>query len=212
MKTLVFGMLAGALIALVLAGCSNGPSLKQGDCAVIGSDGSIHQVSCQHPPQPQIYYVAQVSTSSCTVTADNEVTQNGETLCLRQIYRGSNTSNISAPPPSTAPTQSPLPVGAKYLGPITQKEMSAWDCFAVGRDLILRQHNAYGWVCGQQGTTQDDLSLNMDQVCNSLFGTPAAPLSDGPAHHVYAPDVVAHFRNYSDPNSWGCYGKPTPAP
>jgi hypothetical protein len=95
-KRLVVGLVAGALTALVLAGCSNGPSLQQGDCAVIGSDGSIHQVSCQHPPQPQIYYVAQVTTGSCTVTADNEVTQNGETLCLRQIYRGSNTSNISA--------------------------------------------------------------------------------------------------------------------
>ena len=150
MKTLVVGLVAGALTALAMAGCSNAPSLKQGDCAVIGSDGSIHQVSCRHPPQPQIYYVAQVTTGSCTVAADNEVTQNGEMLCLRQVY---DTGSSAPPaPPSTAPTQAALPAGARYLGPITRQDIGDGYCTGVGREPILRHPNAYGWICGHQGS------------------------------------------------------------
>jgi hypothetical protein len=211
-KTLIAILAAGMMTIPALAGCSSSaPTLKQGDCAVIGSDQSIHQVSCNHPPTNDIYYVAQVTSGSCTATAGNEATQNGQTLCLRQIYRGDNTSNITGPPPSTAPTQPPLPEGAKYLGPITQKYMQD-SCDGVGRNLILRHSNAYGWVCGQQGTTQDDMSIDMDQVCQYLYGTPTGPLDMPVKDHVYAPDSVAQFRNYSDPNSWGCYGKPSPAP
>jgi hypothetical protein len=84
-------------------------------------------------------------------------------------------------------------------------------CDGVGRNLILRTSNAYGWVCGQQGTTQDDMSLNLDQVCQYLYGTPTGPVDMPAQDHVYAPDAVAHFRNYGDPNSWGCYGNPSSA-
>ena len=202
--------MAGALTALVLAGCSNGPSLKQGDCATIGSDQSIHQVSCSHPPQPDIYYVAQVTSGSCTVTADNEVSQGGQTLCLRQVY---DTGSSAPPaPPSTAPAQAALPAGARYLGPITQQDIGDGYCTGVGRDPILRHPNAYGWVCGHQGSTFYDVSVNMDQVCQYLYGTPTGPPDRPAKDNFYAPDAVSHFRNYSDPNSWGCYGNPSPPP
>jgi hypothetical protein len=200
-------IMAPAAVALALAGCASGrgSTLKQGDCAVLGSDQSIHQVSCNHPPQPDIYYVAQVTSGSCTAASDNEVSQNGQTLCLRQIY---DTGGGVAAPPSAAPTQAALPTGAKYLGPITEKDISNWYCYQLGRSVFLRHHNAYGWMCGQQGTTFYDKPVDMNQVCQSLYGT----MNGTPVRGVYAPDAVARFKNYSDPNSWACYGHREPMP
>ena len=68
----------------------------------------------------------------------------------------------------------------------------------------MREHNAYGWVCGQQDIPADDLPVSMDQVCQYMYGYPSDT--------TYAPDTVARFRNYGDPYSWACYGKPTKTP
>ncbi len=104
-------------------------------------------------------------------------------------------------PPGAQVRRRPFATG--QVGSITQKYMQD-SCDGVGRNLILRHSNPHGWVCGQQGPTQDDMSVNMDEVCQYLYGTPTGPLDMPVKDHVYAPDAVAHFRNHSDPNSWGC--------
>jgi len=49
-----------------------------------------------------------------------------------------------------------------------------------------------------------NLPVSMDQVCQYMYGYPSDT--------TYAPDTVARFRNYGDPYSWACYGKPTKTP
>jgi hypothetical protein len=178
------------LFVLSVTGCGGsgtGPSLAAGDCAVIGTDGSLHKVDCKHPPTPDIYLVAQVTAGSCTVAADNEVQDGSDTICLRQEYV------FGADSPDTPQAVSSPAAALTYLGPVTLQAMKSYCSFQTSQTLILRHHNAYGWVCGAPGTTEADESISMDQVCNNMYEKD--PIMDD----------VAQYGNYSDPNSWKCY-------
>ena len=185
--TTLAAVAAAALSVLGVTGCGGsgtGPSFKAGDCAVIGTDGSLHKVDCQHPPTPDIYLVVQVTAGSCTAASDNEVQDGSDTVCLRQDY----VFGAASPQPASS-----SPAALTYLGPVTIQAVKAYCSFQTSQTLILRQHNAYGWVCGVPGTTEADESISMDQVCNNMYEKD--PIMD----------EVAKYGNYADPYSWKCY-------
>ena len=178
---------AAALAVLGVTGCGGrgtGPSFKAGDCVVIGTDGSLHKVDCQHPPTPDVYLVAQVTAGSCTVASDNEVQDGSDTVCLRQEY----VFSAASPQPASS---SPAPL--TYLGPVTMDALRVYCSYQQSKVPALRHHNAYGWVCGWPGTTSQDQPISMDQVCNNTYEK--APIMDD----------VAKYGNYADPYSWKCY-------
>jgi hypothetical protein len=116
-------LLATPLLVAALAGCgassglNDGSSYASGDCVTVGVDssgnGEISQVSCEHPPTPDIDKVLSVlsgSDGTCAVgdrTFQDQVTN--ETYCLEDIYvmgLGSGSSTAAGPSPSPSATQS----------------------------------------------------------------------------------------------------------
>jgi hypothetical protein len=188
--TKIAAVAVAALSVLGVTGCGGsggGPSFKAGDCVVIGTDGSLHKVDCQHPPTPDIYLVAQVTAGSCTVASDNEVQDGSDTVCLRQEYVGT----AASPQPASS-----SPVALTYLGPVTIKALRYYCSFQPGSyPPRLIHHNAYGWACAPPGAVVpgQSESISMNQVCNNMYEK--APIMDD----------VAKYGNYADPYSWRCY-------